>query len=237
MIKLEQVREAAVFLCLQEKTRAMLGRCFFNREHWYGHGSFGVNKMGKPKPLLKSEVPNHLHQWINFETQTLVQANQRCKALTVDVACPLCKETRKVRASNIRKFSKKGVFTALCILCGCPKNLPLPRKGPDHHSWTGGRSISYHGYITVNLAHFSEDEQAILREMVKGEQRIPEHRAVVALALRRSLTRKQHIHHINGVRTDNRLENLQIVDHHKRLLCPKCAVVSPTMADCVACDL
>lgn len=46
-----------------------------------------------------------------------------------------------------------------------------------------------------------------------------EHRAVMERALGRKLARREHVHHLNGDRTDNRLENLELIEaseHNRR---------------------
>lgn len=82
------------------------------------------------------------------------------------------------------------------------------QNGPEHHQWKGGRHVSSNGYIVVN----AKMDDPIARAMTpKGyNNSVFEHRLVMAHHLGRSLTSKESVHHINGDRQDNRLENLEL---------------------------
>ena len=64
-----------------------------------------------------------------------------------------------------------------------------------HPNWKGGKTIS-RGYIVLNLPN---------------KRHILEHRYIMEQHLGRKLNKKEVIHHINGNKTDNRIDNLKIV--------------------------
>lgn len=49
-----------------------------------------------------------------------------------------------------------------------------------------------------------------LRNLTRGETPVGEHRLVMAIQLGRPLERDEAVHHRNGDRTDNRVENLEL---------------------------
>lgn len=60
-----------------------------------------------------------------------------------------------------------------------------------------------HGYKVINLPKR-------LRYLNRGATKIAEHRFVIAQHLGRALSSDEHVHHINGDKVDNRLENLEL---------------------------
>ncbi len=79
--------------------------------------------------------------------------------------------------------------------CGCLKS----RKGKDSPRWKGGISYNANGYKIV----YSQDHPS-------GHTHIGEHRLVMEEHIGRHLTKEETVHHKNGIRDDNRIENLEL---------------------------
>jgi transposase-like protein len=83
---------------------------------------------------------------------------------------------------------------------------PKTRRGPKSNLWKGGRTYRHRtGYLYVSL-----DPGDPMWPMATSNGQVPEHRLVMGRSLGRPLTRDESVHHINGVKTDNRIENLQL---------------------------
>jgi hypothetical protein len=87
--------------------------------------------------------------------------------------------------------------------CGCfRKDVGRTRKREKAHNWKGGKHTDLSGYVFI---YEPEHPNA----MVGGY--VLEHIKVITLSIGRPLEAKETVHHINGVRSDNRrIENLEL---------------------------
>jgi len=69
------------------------------------------------------------------------------------------------------------------------------------------------GYITIWLAPTD-----FFYPMADGRKRVLEHRLVMARHMKRCLLPWEVVHHVNGIRNDNRIENLQLLAGRKHHL-------------------
>lgn len=77
--------------------------------------------------------------------------------------------------------------------------------GEKHGSWKGGISKRGDGYLLQKI--YLGDP---FFEMAGRSGYVPQHRYVMAQHLGRILSKSETVHHINGIRDDNRIENLQM---------------------------
>lgn len=122
---------------------------------------------------------------------------------------------------------------ALCGKClasirqpfGAFARKPGTQKREKSHAWKGGRREEGKGYVLILLPV----DHPFVCMAHKGNGTVMEHRLVMAEYLGRPLLPTETVHHRNGVRDDNRIENLELwignhgagiraSDHH----CPGC---------------
>ena len=131
------------------------------------------------------------------------------------------------KGEDIGKKDERGYYIwASCLRCGkerwvnfkhnkpvslycasCAQIISNPHKGNLHSSWKGGQTIQK-GYIVIyNPEHPNHDINGYVERC----------RLILESELGEILPRKIDIHHINRIKTDDRLENLMVLSHAEHL--------------------
>ena len=113
--------------------------------------------------------------------------------------CWLCKcecgTERVVSGINLRRGVSKS--------CGCYLKDWATERGhkSKHPNWKGGRRKAQNGYIVLSSPEYPGS---------KYPNKTMEHVVVMARHLGRALLPGESVHHKNGIRDDNRIENLEL---------------------------
>lgn len=83
------------------------------------------------------------------------------------------------------------------------------RTGKKCHNWKGGIIKRKNSYPLFSIYLLDKNEQILYKQMFYKNY-CRQHRIVVARKLKRPLLTTEHIHHINGNKADNRIENLYL---------------------------
>jgi len=111
----------------------------------------------------------------------------------------------------------KGIYTRTdfhieSIRNGVKKRRPL--NGAENPAWCGGRSIHSSGYIRIRKTEHPNTVDGYILE----------HRFIMEQKLNRFLNKQECVHHINGIKDDNRSENLMLFNsnsEHKKYETPR----------------
>ncbi len=85
--------------------------------------------------------------------------------------------------------------------------LPCARRGSNNIFWKGGRIGASGGYINI----YVYPDDFFYPMAGRAHPYVAEHRLVMAQSLGRCLESWEVVHHKNGIKDDNRLENLGLL--------------------------
>lgn len=113
-------------------------------------------------------------------------------------------KTRKKISKSMKKWHKNnpGFFKG---------QIRLAIAGKNHPRWKGGRNINDKGYV---LKFFPNHPFATKAGYIR------EHRLIMEKCIGCYLKKQEIVHHINGIKTDNRIKNLMLLQtntQHKKL--------------------
>ncbi len=118
---------------------------------------------------------------------TLAQWNCRC----------VCGQETIVLARNLITENTRS--------CGCYQTEVQSRGGPDGVNWKGGRWLNSKGYVMLYVRGTPDEKY----QRFGGVYEL-EHVVLMSRHLGRRLLPEENVHHLNGERADNRIENLEL---------------------------
>lgn len=153
-----------------------------------------------------------------------IHENNRKKVIQKGV--PLIGEYRRGYELGTKDRGHPYIFSK-CPVCGverwityrgnksnpyqrCQKCSAVNASGEKHWNWKGGRIKHSEGYIDIKL-HTND----FYYPMANKSGYVAEHRLVMAKSLNRCLLPWEVVHHKNGIREDNRIENLELLPTRK----------------------
>jgi len=113
----------------------------------------------------------------------------------------ICKSCGK---EEWRQKNKLGDYCFKCSKRILHSHGMLREKNPR---WTGGRYVGKNGYVHITVS----PDDPFYPMAAKRNHKVAEHRLVVAKHLNRCLESWEVVHHINGIKGDNSLENLELL--------------------------
>lgn len=132
-----------------------------------------------------------------------------------DVVCQGCGEVYYVALGRLKETKYCSLSCHGRSVLGRPEIQAKIRRryGAENNRWKGGRRKHTQGYVWI---------------LVNGKYYL-EHRYIMMQSLKRPLAKGEQVHHKNGNKLDNRIENLELVNvadhirqHHKEGLYKPC---------------
>ncbi len=145
-----------------------------------------------------------------------------------DLICVVCGTTYRTHQSKSQAVSKycsrackttgltKPRITTDCKQCGIDFETYITGNGEaerifcSHKCATDSRTTRSVGRL-VNERAVTEHVSGYLQVWAPGRGRMMEHRYVMEQSLGRELLPEEQVHHVNHIKTDNRLENLALL--------------------------
>jgi hypothetical protein len=157
--------------------------------------------------FLPNQEINYPRNWTEIANKLKGQkrTSEQIKRISEGVRKAIANRTPEQMEVERQRRKKIGIYVR-----------SLNRKGPNHPSWRGGRYIGKDGYVRI-----------LMREHPNANKDgyVLEHRIIMEKTINRYLNRNEEVHHKNGIKSDNRPENLEVLIkkmHEGKVVCPYC---------------
>lgn len=160
--------------------------------------------MARPHDL--TTLPDHPTIGKVYKTMQVYGGMTPCACKT----CPSCGEEQWLPLYALRQYLRRGDrYTGFCRKC----KTPAIKAG--HKMWlkkqSFGRNVVSSGYVELSRFLIPEEDMPLFLSMCPpSRMHVLEHRWIYAKHLGRALLSDEIVHHKNGNKVDNRLENLEL---------------------------
>lgn len=155
-------------------------------------------------------VPSWMNNWLNKNKSDTKLIEQTLNSGTLkDIVigeivnrglqfkCVRCKQTMLSSISRIQNSISKHTFTGLCIQCLSSVRNNVDKQIPR---------ISSNGYVLIQKSMVPKSHQPLF----DWSMPVMEHRYKMAVKLNRPLTKDEIVHHIDGNKQNNSIDNLEL---------------------------